>query len=62
LDPDLLYAPHGEPGNFFNPWAPFATRFSDLLRWKLEKNQYDKSSPPQVPVVANDGAYLMARI
>jgi len=20
---DLLYAPHGEPGRFFNPWAPF---------------------------------------
>jgi len=58
LDTDLLYAPHGEPGNFFNPWAPFTTRFSDLLRWKLEKNRYDKTAPPQVPVVANDGTYL----
>jgi N-acyl-phosphatidylethanolamine-hydrolysing phospholipase D len=57
--PDLLYAPHGEPGHFFNPWAPFQNRFTDLLRWKLGgKNRYDKSAPLEIPVVANDGAYL----
>jgi N-acyl-phosphatidylethanolamine-hydrolysing phospholipase D len=53
-----LYAPHGEPGNFFNPWAPFKSRFTDLLRWQLGKKPYDKTIPPQIPVVANDGAYL----
>src|SRR3954470_15772387 len=58
----LLYAPHGEPGNFFNPWAPFENRFTDLLRWKLGgENRYDKSTPPEIPVVANDGAYLKDR-
>jgi N-acyl-phosphatidylethanolamine-hydrolysing phospholipase D len=61
LDPHLLYAPHGQPGRFFNPWAPFETRFSDLLRWKLGRNAYDKSGPPRVPVVANDGLYLKER-
>jgi N-acyl-phosphatidylethanolamine-hydrolysing phospholipase D len=56
---DLLYAPHGEPGHFFCPWAPFESRFSDLLRWKLAgKGPYDRKTPPRVPVVANDGAYL----
>lgn len=60
--PDLLYAPHGEPGRLFNPWAPFNNRFVDLLRWKLGKNnRYDKSVPPHIPVVANDGAYLKDR-
>lgn len=57
----LLYSPHGEPGRFFNPWAPFESRFSDLLRWKLGRNEYDKSAPPKVPVVQNDGLYLEDR-
>jgi N-acyl-phosphatidylethanolamine-hydrolysing phospholipase D len=59
--PGLLYAPHGEPGRFFNPWQPFNTKLSDVLRWqlgKIGKKEFDKSAPPQVPVVANDGAYL----
>lgn len=59
--PDLLYAPHGEPGRFFNPWQPFRSRFSDLLRWQFGKKEYDKSAPLQVPVVANDGAWLKDR-
>ena len=61
--PDLLYAPHGEPGRFFNPWAPFNNRFADLLRWQLGKGkkEYDKSAPLRIPVVANDGAYLKDR-
>ena len=47
LNTDLLYAPHGEPGHFFNPWAPFTNRLADVLRWKLGKGkkQYDKSGP-----------------
>jgi N-acyl-phosphatidylethanolamine-hydrolysing phospholipase D len=61
--PDLLYAPHGEPGRFFNPWGPFRSRFTDLLRWKLGggKRKYDKRAPLDIPVVANDGAYLRDR-
>ncbi len=56
---DSLYAPHGEPGRFFNPWATSPpVGFSALLRWKLEKNEYDKRRPLDIPVVANDGAYL----
>jgi N-acyl-phosphatidylethanolamine-hydrolysing phospholipase D len=56
--PDSLYAPHGEPGHFFNPWGVFPAGFSALLRWKLGKNPYDKTLPLDIPVVANDGAYL----
>jgi N-acyl-phosphatidylethanolamine-hydrolysing phospholipase D len=58
--PDPLYAPHGEPGRFFCPWKPWTSRRADLLRWKLGKNPYaeDKKTPPRIPVVANDGAYL----
>ena len=29
-----------------------------MLRWKLGKNPYDKKRPLDIPVVANDGAYL----
>ena len=61
LDPALLYAPHGEPGRFFNPWAPMTNGLPQLLRWKLRKNPYGPRRPPRVPVVANDGAYLAAR-
>ncbi|HEX2223977.1 MAG TPA: MBL fold metallo-hydrolase [Thermoanaerobaculia bacterium] len=58
-DADLLYAPHGQPGGFFCPWRPFNSRFTDLLRWKWAgKAPYDRKTPPRVPVVANDGAYL----
>jgi N-acyl-phosphatidylethanolamine-hydrolysing phospholipase D len=57
--PASLYAPHGEVGHFFNPWSKSPpTGFSALLRWKLGKNPYDKKQPPEIPVVANDGAYL----
>ncbi|MFL6197456.1 MAG: MBL fold metallo-hydrolase [Thermoanaerobaculia bacterium] len=59
--PDLLYAPHGEPGRFFNPWAPFNNSLAMVLRWQLGKKEYDKSGPIHVPVVANDGAYLKDR-
>ncbi len=56
--PDSLYAPHGEPGHFFNPWGVFPAGLSEVLRWKLGKNPYDKKRPLDIPVVANDGAYL----
>src|SRR6185312_10168938 len=51
-----------EVGHFFNPWSRLPlTGFSSLLRWKLGKNPYDKKRPPEIPVVANDGAYLKDR-
>ena len=57
--PDTLYAPHGEPGRFFSPWQPFNTGPLDVLRWKLRgRGQYNRETPPRVPVVANDGSYL----
>ncbi|HVT57688.1 MAG TPA: MBL fold metallo-hydrolase [Thermoanaerobaculia bacterium] len=57
---ELLYAPHREAGRYFNPWLRVPVRFTDLLRWKLGHNPYDKSAPPRVPVAANDGSYLRA--
>lgn len=58
-DPALLYAPHGKPGRFFSPWQPFSTSFLDVLRWKLRgRGPYDRKTPPRIPVVPNDGAYL----
>jgi N-acyl-phosphatidylethanolamine-hydrolysing phospholipase D len=60
--PESLYAPHGAPGHFFNPWGHFPNRVTDVLRWKLgSRSEYDKSPPLQVSVVANDGAYLKDR-
>jgi N-acyl-phosphatidylethanolamine-hydrolysing phospholipase D len=53
-----LYAPHRKDGAFFNPWAPFSWRVSNLLRWYLGTNAFDKSRPFHIPVVANDGASL----
>src|SRR5215208_822955 len=60
-DPALLYAPHGVPGRFFNPWSPFNTGVLDVLRWKLGGNPYGSRRPPRVPVVANDGVYFSRR-
>jgi len=57
--PDSLYGPHGEPGRFFNPWGTSPPLgLGALLRWKLEKNEYDKRRPLDIPVMVNDGAYL----
>jgi N-acyl-phosphatidylethanolamine-hydrolysing phospholipase D len=61
MDTSLLYAPHGGPGHFFNPWSPFNNSLLMVLKWQLGKKGYDKSAPPRVPVVANDGAYLKDR-
>ena len=58
LDSQTLYAPHGEPGRFFSPWGDRPHGVLDALRWYLSRNPYDKSHPPRVPVVENDGAGL----
>jgi N-acyl-phosphatidylethanolamine-hydrolysing phospholipase D len=55
-----LHAPHGALGHFFNPWGEASRGVGDLLRWKLARNPYDKRTPPRVPRVDNDGAYLAA--
>jgi len=61
-DPATLYAPHGQPGEFFCPWQPFNTTPLDVLRWKLGgRKPYDRKTEPRVPVVENDGAYLKDR-
>ena len=58
-DTQSLYAPHRQPGAFFCPWQPFTTTPLDVLRWKLGgRGPYDRKTPPRIPVVANDGAYL----
>jgi N-acyl-phosphatidylethanolamine-hydrolysing phospholipase D len=57
-DSNPLYAAHHAAGGFFNPWEETQRGLRDALRWKLARNPYDKSVPPRVPRVANDGAYL----
>ncbi|HEX5761010.1 MAG TPA: MBL fold metallo-hydrolase, partial [Thermoanaerobaculia bacterium] len=61
-DSALLYAPHGRPGRFWNPWGSFPNRLVDVLRWKLlSRNPYGRRGPLAVPRVDNDGAYLARR-
>ncbi len=56
---DLLYAPHGQKGRFFNPWARDPKSTWGLMKWLMfTRNPYDKGGPLDVPTVANDGAYL----
>ncbi len=57
-NPALLYAPHGRPGAWVNPWQPWNKRFTDLLRWMVSRNAYtgEWRNPPDVPWVKNDGA------
>jgi N-acyl-phosphatidylethanolamine-hydrolysing phospholipase D len=57
----LLYAPNLRDGRYFNPWQPFDWSFWRFVRWRLERNPYDKSSPAATPRVANDGASLAGR-
>jgi N-acyl-phosphatidylethanolamine-hydrolysing phospholipase D len=56
-DPSSLYAPHGQPGAWVNPWQPWNKRFTDLLRWMVSRNAYtgERRNPPEVPRVENDG-------
>src|SRR5689334_4996683 len=57
-----LYAPHYRDGRFFCPWGQFPARLRDVLKWKLSgKSPYDRKRPLEIPVVANDGAYLKDR-
>jgi N-acyl-phosphatidylethanolamine-hydrolysing phospholipase D len=53
-----LYAPHGRPGRFFNPWGPRPHGVAAVLRWKLSPNPYDKRRQPEIPVVPHDGTPL----
>ena len=57
-DPSLLYATHGQPGEWFNPWRPSNKRFTDLFRWAISKSAYtgEWRDPPDVGRVANDGS------
>jgi len=57
-DPARFHAPHRAGRRFFNPWNPETRGLPDLLRWWLGRNPYGRHGPPEVPVVANDGAYL----
>jgi len=58
LETSSLYAAHRQDESFFNPWSPFSWEVTNLLRWYLATNAYDKGEPFHVPVVANDGAGL----
>ena len=60
-DVELLYADHGEPGAFFNPWQEMDWSLWRFLRWRLSRNRFDKSRSPKIPVLANDGASLSRR-
>jgi N-acyl-phosphatidylethanolamine-hydrolysing phospholipase D len=59
--PESLYAPHGENGDWFNPWWPNPNGFFDYYKMRLfYRNEWleAKSRPPNVPIVPNDGRYL----
>jgi len=55
-----LELPHvDDRGRFFTPWSEPPMSLWGMLRWQLfSRNPYNKSRPVEVPVVANDGAYL----
>jgi len=54
-----LYLPHQRDGEFFNPWQEMGSKSWSFLRWKLfDWNDFDKWREPDLPLVANDGAYL----
>jgi len=57
-DPALLFAPHGEPGSWFNPWNPRPRRYTDLFRWLTSRSSYtgEWRDPLEVSLVKNDGA------
>jgi N-acyl-phosphatidylethanolamine-hydrolysing phospholipase D len=59
--PNDLRAPHFKGGRFFNPWEQAPRSLWGILRWKLfSRNPHDKSRPPEIPRVFNDGADLSA--
>lgn len=54
-DPASLHAPHRRDGAFFCPWHPFSPSPLRALRFGLTRNPFDRSRPPVLPVVPNDG-------
>ncbi|MGE0822306.1 MAG: MBL fold metallo-hydrolase [Candidatus Binatia bacterium] len=52
-----LYAPHGEPGEWWNPWNPQKKRWTTIFRWWFSRSSYtgDWRNPPVVAQVTNDG-------
>jgi N-acyl-phosphatidylethanolamine-hydrolysing phospholipase D len=60
---DSLRAPHGSrEAGFFVPWSRDPKSVWGMLRWQVgSTNPYDKSGPPRVPRVPNDGASLALR-
>jgi len=61
-DPSSLFASHGEPGAWFNPWQPRNKPFTDLLRWMVSRSAYtgEWRDPPEVPRVHNNGVSFAA--
>lgn len=62
-DTASLYAPHGEPGAWFNPWHPQQKSFTTILRWWTSRSAYsgERRVPPDVPRVENTGASFAKR-
>ena len=56
-----LYAPHGHPGAFFNPWGPQPFGPLTALRWMLSRSAYGKGAEPVVPRVAPPAEGLSGR-
>ena len=60
-EPESLYARHGRPGHWFNPWWRNPLKFYSYYKMRLlYKNEWleAKSHPPVVPRVENSGDYL----
>ena len=60
-EPESLYAPHGRPGDWLNPWWPNPNSVWDFWRMRFfYRNEWleAKSRPPNVARVVNDGSYL----
>ena len=56
-NPSLLYAPHFNNAEYFNPWNPMKDRrFLTFLKWKLfsAKNQYTKEETEYLPQVISN--------
>ena len=62
-DTASLYAPHGEPGAWFNPWHPQRKSLTTILRWWTSRSAYtgERRFPLDVPRVENTGASFATR-
>lgn len=58
MDPASLYAPHGQPGAWINPWGASNQHWTDVFRWLLSRSAYigERRNPPEVLRVENNGA------